>query len=137
MKKILLAFVIILAMVTALACGSGGGGGGATQGYLGGIWSGTWTSQVGPWTGTMYITLSQDGLTVTGSGYITDDGERYDGTCTGTVTNADGPGNITLGMAYSGRTQISTFTGSYTATTITGTYADSQGDRGTFVLVKQ
>lgn len=139
MKKILTAFVIILAMATAFSCGSSTvvGGGGATQGYLGGDWSGTWHSKVGTCNGVLFVTLSQDGLTVTGIGYMTDKGIKYTGSGTGTVTNASGPGNIVLGMAYSAANLVMNFVGAYTATTITGTYTDSEGDHGIFTVVKQ
>lgn len=136
MRRSFITLFLAAALVWALSCGGGGGSGGGS-GFLGGLWSGAWTSTAGMGTGAIQATLSQSGTTVTGQGYIVVQGVRYDGSGTGTVTAADGPGQITLGMAFTQLGQSAVFKGNYTASTITGTYVMSAGDKGTFAVTKQ
>lgn len=136
MKKILMLLLLAASLIVCASCGGGGGSGGGS-GYLGGTWAGTWVSTRGMGTGAIQVTLNQNGLVVTGRGFITDEGIKYNGSGSGTVTNETGPGEITLGLAFDSTGETSTFTGDYTASVITGRYADSSGDRGTFTLVKQ
>ena len=133
--------VILISLFLLASCGGSGGAGSravdaVAEGYLGGTWSGTYTSRLGQGGGSLTITISQNAMgdfagTASITGHITDNR----GVVAGSVSNPSGPGDLTFAISWSSG-DVSTFIGTYNSSAISGGYTDTMSDAGRFALSK-
>jgi len=140
--------LVLCLVLLSLSCGGGGSGGGggssslppSSGGYISGNWSGPWASSLYGTKGTVTANLNQSGSQISGTAFVTRPGlpgGDVSGNVNGSISNPSGPGDITLGIAYSNQ-GYATFKGSYTNTQISGNYNNlTENDYGTFTLTNQ
>lgn len=124
--------VIALSVLSTLGSGGGGGGGETVTIDLTGNWRGTWNSSVANYSGNLSGTLTHSGTSISGTMNVTGSPCISSGTVSGT-----GAGGSFSASIDSGQDSLQ-LQGSYTATSISGTYSVPNGvcagDTGTFSL---
>lgn len=140
-RKLLGVLILLAVVFIAFPCCDGGGDGsggnagsqnnsgasGDSTAFLTGVWNGTilgLTEALKTWPYPLQLVVTQTGTSISGTASMGSSTETGTGEFSGTVSNPTGEGtiNFTMTIYWTGRTLQYSFSGSYTATNMQGSW---------------